>query len=365
MLASHCLNNMVAPGQPRPNIWRQGIIQIMVTRSCDQACYGCTQGSNLRGFPNVMPAELYADALDSLEGYFGVIGMFGGNPASHPQFDLLCEILREKVPFEQRGLWCNNPLKESKARMMRETFNPAVSNLNVHMDQSAYDLFSREWPECRKYLKGLDSDSRHGPPFVAMKDLKALPRYLFTEKELLQIGHQSPLDPNDPEFFIISSDMDVPNTDANRNILISRCDINQNWSALIGTFRGELRAWFCEIAGAQSMLNQLNKDYPDTGLNPTEDYIVSGNTPIKWWELPMRSFKDQVSHHCHGCGIPLKGWGNLAVSDPSQAEQVSATYADIYKPKVKGRQVELVELSTQLGQSHLPKSTDYIENASL
>jgi hypothetical protein len=256
--------------------------------------------------------EQFEEACNSLKDYFGVVGMFGGNPAMHPQFPKLCEIMRGTIPYEQRGLWCNN--LNGHGAHARITFNPRHSNLNVHMDRRAWDEFHADWPECRPYVKGLEGDSRHIPPFVAMKDI-------------------------------------IPNEEE-RWELISRCDINQNWSALIGVFRGKLRGYFCEIAGAQAMLHQDEPDYPDTGV-----YITPG-----WWNLPMRSYTEQVKKHCHECGIPLRAYGNLALSGPH--EQVTQTHAGIYKTKDKDRKIELVVLRSQLKEGAVPRVTDYIENGS-
>ena len=284
-------------------------MQIWVTRACDQACFGCTQGSNLAGKPGMMTVEQFEKACDSLRGYWGVVGMFGGNPAVHPHFDELCKIMRDKIPYVQRGLWCNNLM--GKGRHAAVTFNPAVSNLNVHCNKDAYDEFIRDWPAAGSVVKGLEKDSRHSPPYAALIDL-------------------------------------VPDEEE-RWKLIENCDINRYWSALIGVFRGELRGYFCEIAGAQAMLHQGDPEYPDTGLEVRPD----------WWRASHEAFSQQITFHCHRCGVPLKGHGALALTGPS--EQVTKTHADIYKPKVKGREVQLVTEIAQLGDP-LKRSTDYIEN---
>ena len=302
-------STMKSPQDRRPTIWRQGVLQIWVTRACDKACFHCTQGSNLKGKPGMITPDQFEKACDSLQNYFGVVGMFGGNPTMHPQFETLCEIMRAKIPFEQRGLWCNHPRGKGKAA--RITFNPNYSNLNVHQDQEAWDEFKRDWPECAPHLKGLDQDSRHSPPYVAMKDV-------------------------------------IENEEERWN-LIGKCDVNQYWSALIGVFRGELRGWFCEIAGAQAMLHQNNPEYPDTGAE-----VVPG-----WWDKPISAFETQVRHHCHDCGIPLKGYGQLA--NGGIAEQVSKTHLEIYQPKRTSRPIELIESLVQLN-GNVPKATDYIEN---
>lgn len=318
MNEQQALSKMIAPGTPRPGKYRQGVIQIWVTRACDKACFGCTQGSNLAGPLHFMPPALFEQAVLSLKGYWGVVGVFGGNPALHPTFDTLCEILRKYIPFEQRGLWCNNPM--GKGRIMRNTFYPAVSNLNVHLDHKAYDEFKRDWPECHPV--GLHTDSRHSPPFVAMKD--------------------------------VIEDEDT------RWDLIADCDINKHWSAMIGLFRGQLRAWFCEIAGAQSILHQDEPDYPDTGLDPVEHQLLGR----QWWEAPMVFFSEQVRKHCHECGIPLRGYGELAQSTaPSSKEQTSQTHYLRYRTKRTGRPVEMVTQLQQLEMGRLSRMTDYIKNA--
>jgi hypothetical protein len=198
-----------------------------------------------------------------------------------------------------------------KGAAARKTFNPGVSNLNVHMDKLAWKEFRTDWPEAPVF--GLNQDSRHSPPFVAMQDV------LPSEEE--------------------------------RWKLISNCDINQHWSAMLGVFRGELKAYFCEIAGAQAMLHQHEPDYPDTGMAVTTD----------WWKKPMQDFAAQVRKHCHECGVPLRGRGALAC-DENGTEQVSATHADIYKPKRKDRKLQVVSTIEELG-STLGLVTDYLGNS--
>jgi hypothetical protein len=304
------IQKMVPPSKRRKSAWLNGIIQIHITRACDKACFGCTQGSNLRGKADFIPLDKLEKALDTLKDYFGVVGFFGGNAALAPKFPEMCEILRSKIPFNRRGLWCNHP--KGNGSIMRETFNPSVSNLNVHLDREAYDEFKRDWPESKPF--GLEEDSRHSPVYVAMKD--------------------------------------VISDESERWDLISNCDINKHWSSMVGMFRGELRAWFCEIAGAQSILHQYEPDYPDTGLP-----VVNG-----WWRKPMSDYAAQVRKHCHDCGVPLRGHGSLA-QDESGTEQVSETHAGIYKPKRPDRFVQLVQLRSEVSEQSLKSTVDYLGNS--
>lgn len=331
MNEQQAIAKMVAPGTPRAGKWRQGVIQILVTRACDNSCFGCTQGSNLGGKPMMITPDQFEIACKSLKGYFGVVGMFGGNPAVHPKFPELCEILKRHVPFEQRGLWCNNPISELNARTMRHTFNPQVSNLNCHLSQEAFNLFKRWWPESMPF--GVERDSRHAPVHLAMKDV-------------------------------------LPD-EGTRWELISRCDINQHWSAMIGVFRNQVRAWFCEIAGAQAMLHQDEPDYPDTGMRIAPDGSCQSTSTTGetihwkqlWWQLGMNSFANQVEKHCHECAVPLRGYGELAMSsDPEAFEQTSKTHEAVFHPKRKDRKVVIVNDLVELGTKRVGRVIDYLRN---
>jgi len=309
MNKSECLSKMVAPGTRRAGKWREGVIQILVTSSCDLSCFNCTQGSNLRRVKWAMSPEQFEQACISLKGYFGVVGVFGGNPALSPYFKDYCSIISKHIPKKQCGLWCNHP--QGHGKIMRQTFNPGHSNLNVHLSQSAFDEFKKDWPECHPV--GLHQDSRHAPVFASMRDL------------------------------------DVP--EEKRWELISRCDINQHWSALIGVFRDEVRAWFCEVAGAQAILKQNDPDYPDTGMSVVPD----------WWKLPMEQFQSQVEAHCHDCGVPLRGYGELAQGSDG-VEQTTEFYKDEYLSKKKDRFVDVVTQLQDLRPQGVGKVIDYIQN---
>lgn len=309
------VSSLVAPSQRRP-AYLGGILQIMVTRACNLACLGCSQASQLSGKPVVMTPDEFEVAVRSLgfggdDPYFGVVGVFGGNPAMSPHFEDYCRILRDLVPFEQRGLWCNN--LRGKGAVARATFDPKHSNLNVHLDSDAYDEFVRDWPESRPYLKGHDRDSIHGSPFVALKDVE-------------------------PD-------------EERRWAMIADCDVNRYWSALIGVVPGRgLRAYFCEIAYAQAALHAGADDagdWPDTGLE-----VVPG-----WWRRPMADFEAQVNLHCHSCGIPLRRPGQGAIT--GEFEEFSETHRAIARPKAKGRAVQFVESIGAAGRPGRP-ATQYL-----
>ncbi len=269
----------------------------------------------------------FEKAVSSLKNYWGVVGLFGGNPVLHPKFEQLCEILTEYIPFNQRGIWCNNPLKH--AALLRKTFNPKISNLNVHLDQKAYNAFKEGWPECEPV--GLYEDSRHSPVHGSMKTL-------------------------------------VPDKSV-RDELINNCDINKYWSAMVCQFRGEARGFFCEVAGAQAMLHQYIPDYPDTGI-PIICTECTINKPScntchgkQWWEHPMEYYNQQVEQHCHNCLVPLKGYGELACNkDGIEQTTHDLVQLGIYTPKSTVRAVEVLNSIDQLKPDSLI-TTDYINNS--
>jgi hypothetical protein len=342
------LSKMVPPGRIRVGKPAGGVIQIHLTRACNLSCYSCTQGSNLAGKTSFMSLEHFGQACKSLHGYFGTIGVFGGNPCTHPQFGEVCKVLRSHFPKDKCGLWSNNLMGWGKD--CRITFSEAKSNLNVHLDKSAYEEMRRDWPESRPF--GLHEDSRHSPPFVAMKDV--------LKKECPECkGIGSIRD----DWFVGDETRDTCRVckgtgkvyDEDRAWeLISNCPINQHWSAMVCVVRGELRAFFCEIAGGMAILHQYDESWPDTG------HIVDSN----WWKKGMGEFREQVQWHCHRCGVPIQGYGELSQSDNGK-EQTSITHEAIYKPKRKDRTVEIVTDMVQLNTGRITNMTRYLQNAKL
>lgn len=298
MNATQALSKMVSPSQQIGRIMRGKIIQIVVTRACDLHCSNCTQGSHLAGKPSIMTVDQFDQACASLEGFYGVVGVFGGNACLHPKFDEICKVMRSRFPLKQRGIWTNN--LNGNGNHARITFWPPHSNLNVHMNKEAYEEFCSDWPESVPYLKGLEKDSIHSSPWVSMIDLG------------------------------------IPESE--RWNMISSCDVNQFWSPAIGIIRGELRCFFCEISYSMAALHELNPNwsgtdqpFPDIGLE-----CIPG-----WWRKPMADFSKQVNTCCHNCGIPMRRTGQLAIA--GDHDEFSKTHEFIARPKVKSRPVKMIE----------------------
>lgn len=282
------------------------IFQVWVTRACDKSCHHCTQASNMILPKEHITPEQFETILTSMDDYPGVVAMFGGNPCVHPQFEELCEIMIRHIPYGRRGIWTNRLL--GKGKICQQTFNPRMSNFNVHMDSNAVAEFVQDWPETRDMLKGQEHDCGHSP--------------IFGEPTALGVDPDEMWD------------------------MISVCDINQKWSAMAGVFRGEPRGWFCEIAGAQSMVMQYDPNYPDTGVPITKG----------WWKDGLDSFGRQIMFHCPKCLVPLRGKGQGAVKGVK--DQVTSYYGHL---KPKRGELEVLQPNQSIG--HVPHVTDYLANS--
>lgn len=280
----HLLFRMKAPGDQRP-VWRGGVLQIKITSACSLRCRNCSSGVGLIKKPFVMTLEQFRVSCRSLKGFKGVIGLFGGEPTLHPEFKAICQIFREEIPDKtQRGLWTN--ALNGHGKVCRETFHGPHSNLNVHGDREAWDEMKRDWPEGRVLADSLDPSS-HGPLFGSPFDLG------ISEQEMWQ--------------------------------KVSRCFINQTWSAEITIVAGQLVGFFCEIAATQAEL---------LGDSSTGVPIIPG-----WWNKPITSFRDQVNAHCPRCLVPLNAKKiNADGNDPE-------LYTETWKPvmlSIKGRNLKQV-----------------------
>lgn len=273
------------------------IICIDVTNKCDLACSNCTRLlENQDHFWDMSP-DNFRKALRSLKGYWGVIAMIGGNPCMHPKFKELCEIFVEEVPNRmQRGLWTNNFFKHKD--LCVETFG--TFNLNSHGAERAEGPLE-QLAEAARAKGGLvwnyRGNSDHAPILTAIKDL-------YPESTMWQ--------------------------------MITECDINREWSASIVENKGELRAYFCEVAASFDLARGQ-----DHGL-PVEE---------GWWKRGIEDFSRQIGHFCPGCGVAAK---QKPVKDTEEIDCVTDSNVDlIKKPKRTVLYVQSADRSNEPRRSTL------------
>jgi len=237
------------------------IIQIVVTRNCDIFnCSNCTQLLPFRRDAWNMSLDCAERALKSMQGWPGVVALFGGNPCVHPEFPALCELWQHYIPEQrQRGLWTNHLKKHGE--IIHKTLWPhGRFNLNVHANQSALDDMLRWLPGIPIYGQ---SPSWHGSMLLDYRD------FGFSDQQWEKSRED--------------------------------CDINRNWSAGVYERDGEPFAYFCEVAGSLDGVRGENNGIP---CEPG------------WWKKPMSEFQHQVERCCNrGCGVPLRCKGNRDVQD--------------------------------------------------
>jgi hypothetical protein len=215
----------------------------------------------------------------------------------HPKFRDICDIFVQEVPNKmQRGLWTNNVFKHGE--LAKETFG--IFNLNPHNDprgiKSLEGLKDIGW-----YHKG---HSSHSPLLTAVKDL-------YSETKMWD--------------------------------LISQCDINQNWSASIIQNKGNLRAYFCEIAASFDLARGTDHGIP----------VEPG-----WWRRNISEFDDQVARFCPGCGVPARLKGHM---DFEETDTYTASNADIAR-QTKNKRRKVIELKSNDRRSTINhKVTEYSE----
>jgi hypothetical protein len=277
-------------------------IQIVVSRSCDlYLCSNCTQLLPFRRDPLHMSVDVFRQAVQSLKGWPGIYGIFGGNPCSHPQFADLLQVLVEEVPNQrQRGIWTNNLL--GHGALVREVFYPnGRFNLNAHAQPSAAAAID-QWLPGKLIPTSRARDSWHSPVLLHWQDMG------LTEPEWVAARET--------------------------------CDINQTWSAGIFERDGAPYAYFCEVAGALDGVRGENHGIPAT---------------LGWWRQPMAAFHAQVGACCdRGCGVPLRRRGHL---DNERTYDYSTTFVPIVSVKRPAKLA--VVLNTAETTDALVRPTDY------
>lgn len=241
------------------------IIQIDITNACVYQCSNCTRfcGHHKKNF--YMDYETFKRAVDSMEGYHGTIGVMGGEPTLHPEFDRFVRYLHSRMP---KGI------KKEHTELIR----PQKDFIETILIENKLNS------EVYKYHTGNRETVVGAGLWSAM-----VPTYK-KHYELIQ------------DVFKMQAVNDHGNTMYHSPILINRKDMGISddewieirdhcwaqdvWSATI-TPKG---AFFCEIAGALDML-----------------FDGAGGWPIEpgWWKRTPDQFGDQVKW-CEYCGIAIE-----------------------------------------------------------
>jgi len=234
-------------------------IQIEVTNACHKSCSNCTRFCGEHPKPFFMDVDTFKKAVDSMEGFDGIVGVMGGEPTLHPQFSELVDYYESKVEDPRPKAFIGDPTPTFKeyGRMVkyergrkRGLWSALGTNYYKHFEQ-IQDVFAHQ------VVNDHHSVSTHQAILVTRKELG------IPDDEWVKLR--------------------------------DNCWVQNLWSASI-TPKG---AFFCEIAGALDML-----------------FNGPGGWPIEpgWWKRKPSEFGDQLKW-CEMCSCALKVPANNANDD--------------------------------------------------
>lgn len=175
-------------------IYEGWFVQIDITNYCFMNCLYCSRyNRHLRKDQRKhMTVEQICTALDSLKEWPTRIGIIGGEPLLHPDFEQICHEIQKRFPASKMGLWTSGPSQFKKYKpLIDQTF--AFLAYNEHNEEQV-------------------NVCKHQPITIAIKDV-------IKDEEL-------------------------------RKTLIDDCWVQRTWCATINHFG----AYFCECAAAQDVL---------------------------------------------------------------------------------------------------------------
>lgn len=221
-------------------------IQIVVTNKCNKNCCHCSQVC-----PHIpkdklyeMSLEQFEKALQSLEGFPGEVGIFGGEPTICKDFEGYCKLLQKYFPVRcQHGLWTNGFKYDKYRDLIQETFPK---------EQVAYNEHEEVQP------------CWHQPNQIAISEV--------FDGHITAKGKITGSD--------VISDFSLMNK------IIDNCWVNLRWSAVINP-RG---VYFCEVAAAKAILYDGPK-----GLPVEKD----------WWKRPIKDYRYLIDTICPTCSMCL------------------------------------------------------------
>lgn len=248
------------------------IIEIDITNACVHACSNCTRfcGHHKKGF--FMSFDEFKNAVDSLDNWNGMVGIIGGEPTLHPEFERFADYLREhrvkKNVKEARGpiydmqlhIMANANYNKSNVVLLSSLSNSYYKHFEVINDTFSFQLLNDHENACE---------------------------------------HQSLL--------MNRNELEIPDNEwiGKRDA----CWIQNTWSATI-TPKG---AFFCEVAGALDMLF----DGPG-GWKVEKD----------WYKRTPEDFKDQL-HWCEMCS------GCLDVPKRLSSEEIDDVTPEVFQKLLK------------------------------
>ena len=278
-------------------------IQIDITNACVHNCSNCTRlcGHHKKNF--FMNYETFRRAVDSLEGFEGRIGIMGGEPTLHPEFERFVEYIISKYPDSKNTEYLLKPTRQ------------------FIIDRK---LEEREYFRTYAYENGKKLGQRTKGPGLWSSLGSSYYRYF----ELIQdVFNYQCLNDHMTECFhqpVLVSRKDLGIGNEKWEELRNNCWVQNRWSATI-TPKG---AFFCEVAGALDML-----------------FDGMGGWKIEkgWWRRNPEDFGEQLKW-CELCGLALNTPSRNANDEVDDAsETLYRMLEEIKSPKFSKGQVQLFQ----------------------
>ncbi|MBQ9361204.1 MAG: hypothetical protein IJT96_09245 [Lachnospiraceae bacterium] len=295
------------------------IIQIELTNACVHTCSNCSRMCGHHEKPFFMDFQTFKRAVDSMEGYEGTVGMMGGEPTLHPEFERFAEYLASKYP------------KKSGEKNLIAPTDTFMRNLKLE-ERSRTEAYEEEAGTNERVKgPGLWSSlvSNYAKHYETIQDTFI---YQCVNDHTESSFHQPVM--------VTRKDLGIP--DEEWYPMRDRCWMQMNWSASV-TPKG---AFFCEIAAALDML-----------------FDGPGGWPIEpgWWKRTPDEFGDQLKW-CEWCGLALETRSRDANEGP---DDVSPTFLERLKtlnsPKLK-RGLVRVYHKDEANDDSLIRHNNYQEN---
>lgn len=275
---------MISPAQ-------QKIIQIDITNCCPHRCSNCTRFNGHHKKPFFMDFVTFQDAVASLAGYKGMIGIMGGEPTLHPDFERIVEYFRKAVPDKAPA---------------RERFEPvtdfgAVRNKRLAKLDRKRGLWTSLGSGYYKHYELIQDTFG----YQCINDHKHAGR------------HQALLLPR--------AELGISDADWKR--YRDNCWLQREWSATI-TPKG---AFFCEVAGALDML-----------------FDGPGGWPVEpgWWKREPKDFGDQLNW-CEMCSACLPVPSRPATDEVDDVSRsMKLRLAGVGSPKVRHGKVKVFDVKS-------------------
>lgn len=281
------------------------VIMIDITNACIHACANCTRMCGHHEKTFMMDFDTFKRAVDSMEGYGGTVGLIGGEPTLHPEFERFAEYMRGKYEH-----------------LYQEGTDEHMAHPLTDFMKSIQDL-------------GLAHTERMDTPCGALGAVpspglfSAMGSTYLKHYEIIQdtFKRQGLNDHTNDMFHqpALVSRKDLGIEDEKWEVLRENCWLQNNWSASI-TPKG---AFFCEIAGCLDML-----------------FDGPGGWPLEkgWWKREPEEFADQL-HWCEMCGFACETFTRNA-QDP--IDDISSSMVEklqkVNSPKAKAGKVNVIQV---------------------